>query len=428
MPVTRDDAAERILAGTLEFRDWFLGLKDVELHEVAQDVAYVVSKGIVGNVSLIRTAAGIVMADTGIASHAPRILEELRKWSAAPIHMVVYTHGHWDHVAGLPVYDREAQAAGRPPPQVVAHANVPKRLARYALTAGYNTRINQRQFPGSALTWPPETRAPDVTYDGQLLLTVGGRAIELNHGVGETDDHTWLWVADARLIVSGDFFIWSGPNCGNPQKAQRYAVGWREALQAMLAKRPEVLIPGHGPALFGAARIAGVLQDTVAYLDVLIEGTLARMNRGERLDTILHAVGVPPELAAKPYLRPTYDHPEFVVRNLWRLYGGWYDGNPAHLLPAPEDELARELAQLAGGAGRMAERALALAEQGYLRLAGHLAETAALAAPDNPAVHRARAEVFAQRAAAETSLMARGIFSTAATESAAIAKGGSVTP
>jgi alkyl sulfatase BDS1-like metallo-beta-lactamase superfamily hydrolase len=196
----------------------------------------------------------------------------------------------------------------------------------------------------------------------------------------------------------------------------------------MLAKRPEVLIPGHGPVLSGAARIADVLQDTIRYLDVLIEGTLAHMNRGERLDAILHAVRVPPELTAKPYLRPTYDHPEFVVRNLWRLYGGWYDGNPANLLPAPEAELAREMAQLAGGAERLAERALALARQGNLRLAGHLAETAALAEPDSAAIHRARAEVFSKRAQAETSLMARGIFNTAATESAALAKAGAAKP
>lgn len=119
----------------------------------------------------------------------------------------------------------------------------------------------------------------------------------------------------------------------------------------------------------------------------------------------------------KPYLHPIYDEPRFLVRNIWRLYGGWYDGNPAHLKPAPEAELASELAALAGGAARLANWASELAAQGKLRLAGHLAEIAALAVKDNPAIHAARAEIFEQCASVETSLMARGIFSAAANDS-----------
>ncbi len=63
------------------------------------------------------------------------------------------------------------------------------------------------------------------------------------------------------------------------------------------------------------------------------------MNEGARLDTILHTVKLPDGTLDKPYLRPTYDEPEFIVHNIWRLYGGWYDGNPAHLKPAPEASL-----------------------------------------------------------------------------------------
>jgi len=114
-----------------------------------------------------------------------------------------------------------------------------------------------------------------------------------------------------------------------------------------------------------------------------------------------------------------------VVRNIWRLYGGWWDGNPASLKPAPESALARELADLAGGASTLADRALALAEaapadggQGpELRLAAHLAELAALAAPGDPGVHRARARVFARCAEASTSTMAKGVYNWAARES-----------
>ena len=133
----------------------------------------------------------------------------------------------------------------------------------------------------------------------------------------------------------------------------------------------------------------------------------------------------PEELLAKPYLRPVYDEPEFVVRNVWRLYGGWYDGNPATLKPAPEAELARELAELAGGAGRLAERAGELAASGDLRTAGHLAELAAQAAPDDAGVHRMRAEVFGRRAEEELSTMAKGVFSWAAAESEARLEGAS---
>jgi alkyl sulfatase BDS1-like metallo-beta-lactamase superfamily hydrolase len=99
------------------------------------------------------------------------------------------------------------------------------------------------------------------------------------------------------------------------------------------------------------------------------------------------------------------------------LLGGWYDGNPATLKPAPDAAVAAEVAALAGGPERLARRAVELAEAGDLRLAGHLAEWAALAAPEDTAVHGARAEVFERRRAAESSTMARGVFGAAARES-----------
>ena len=111
-----------------------------------------------------------------------------------------------------------------------------------------------------------------------------------------------------------------------------------------------------------------------------------------------------------PYLRPIYDEPEFVVRNVWRLYGGWWDGDPAHLKPAPAAALAAEFAELAGGAARLAERARRLAERGELALACHLAELAAQAAPGDAAVGAVRAAVYQRRAEQEPSLMARGIY------------------
>jgi alkyl sulfatase BDS1-like metallo-beta-lactamase superfamily hydrolase len=141
------------------------------------------------------------------------------------------------------------------------------------------------------------------------------------------------------------------------------------------------------------------------------------MNQGASLDEIVHTVRAPAELLERPYLRPVYDEPEFVVRNIWRLYGGWYDGLPSRLKPAPDADVARELAALAGGPAALAARATELADVGDLRLAAHLADWAAFAAPEDATVHAARAAVYDLRVAAEASTMSKGVFRWAADES-----------
>jgi alkyl sulfatase BDS1-like metallo-beta-lactamase superfamily hydrolase len=129
-------------------------------------------------------------------------------------------------------------------------------------------------------------------------------------------------------------------------------------------------------------------------------------------------VKAPPHLLERPYLRPLYDEPEFIVRNLFRLYGGWYDGNPAHLKPGRDADLAREIATLAGGAARLAERARALSTAGEHATACHLAEMAHQAAPADKSIKKTRSDVYRARAEIETSLMARNIFTAAADEEA----------
>ena len=89
---------------------------------------------------------------------------------------------------------------------------------------------------------------------------------------------------------------------------------------------------------------------------------------------------------------------------------GWFDGNPAHLKPAPAAELAVELASLAGGARTLARRAAVLAEGGRTRLAAHLVELAATASPDDNTIQATRASVYERCMERETSLISKAIF------------------
>lgn len=408
------DLSDRILRGEAEITDHHPFAPSNELEEVDDGVAFVQS---FANVAAIATGAGLCLVDTGSAFSAARIHEAIRAWSTERASTAIYTHGHIDHVFGTAVFEEEA------PLRVVSHEDVDPRFDRYIKTAGYNGVINQRQFSAPGLRWPVEYRHPDLTYRDRLDLDIGEVAIELHHARGETDDHTWVWIPDRKVLCTGDLIIWCTPNAGNPQKVQRYAEDWASALRTMAALDPELLLPGHGLPIAGRDNVRVVLLDTAELLESLATQTLALMNQGARLDDLLHTVTAPSHLLERPYLQPIYDDPEFIVRNLWRLYGGWYDGNPANLKPAPDAAVATEVATLAGGADALAERAVALAQAGELRVAGHLAEWAALAAPESQAVHAARAEVFAARVAAEPSLMARGVFGWAEAESRRISEG-----
>ena len=382
-----------------------------QLVEVAPRTAFLHS---FANVSAFATDDGLILVDTGSQMTAAAVHREIRGWTEASLRVAVYTHGHIDHVFGVGPFDEEASASGAPSPRVIAHEAVPDRFERYRHTAGWNAAINRRQFRLPSVEWPTEFRLPDETYRDELSVDVGGEAFELHHARGETDDHSWVWIPGRRVLCTGDLFIWALPNAGNPQKVQRYPREWAAALRTMADLEAGVLLPGHGLPVIGEDRVRTALNDTAQVLESLHDQTVAMMNGGARLDEILHSVRVPAHLGDRPYLQPVYDDPEFVVRNIWRLYGGWWDGNPATLKPAPEAAVASELADIAGGSSRLAERARSIAADGDLRLAGHLVEWARLADPRDEDVIAAYREIFARRAQEEPSTMAKGIFGDAA--------------
>jgi alkyl sulfatase BDS1-like metallo-beta-lactamase superfamily hydrolase len=407
------ELAERLFSGAVSTEEHHPFTPMMAIEEVAPRTAFASS---FANVTALDTDAGLVLVDTGSFVFAKMVKEHVRSFTTKPLHTAIFTHGHVDHVFGVEAYEAEPRPHGAPAPRVVAHEALAARFDRYKETRGYNACINARQFQVSA-SWPDATyRYPDVTYRDRLDLDVGGERIELHHARGETDDHTWVWVPSRKLLCTGDLFIWATPNAGNPQKVQRYPREWARALRAMAALGAETMCPGHGPPIFGAANVKRALSETAELLESLWTQTVALMNEGKRLDAILREVKAEPSLLERPYLRPIYDEPEFIVRNVYRLLGGWYDGNPAHLKPGPDAALAAEVARLAGGAGKLASRAAELAGAGELAVACHLAEMAALGDPGDAEIRAVRASVYEARAASETSLMARGIFGSAARE------------
>jgi glyoxylase-like metal-dependent hydrolase (beta-lactamase superfamily II) len=270
-------------------------------------------------VTAFDTTDGLVLVDTGAVALAPAMAGMIRAKTDAPLHTAIVTHGHIDHAFGVEAF----LAPGQPPPHVVAHRLAADRFARYERTKPLNDAVNLRQFGGSVpeghmmagIVFGTPTIPPDTWYEGDgSTLEVGGLAFELHHARGETDDATWVWCPQRRVLCPGDLFIWSVPNAGNPQKVQRYPWDWAAALRDMAQLDVRSLCPGHGgPVVDDPDTIHRMLVTTAEYLEAIVNQTIDAMNDGgpPAVDVVRRVVLPDSEL---PWLRPVYDEGEFYAR------------------------------------------------------------------------------------------------------------------
>lgn len=421
------EAAPRVTPATPEGRPAIqvsLGGDPAGIREVAPGTLFF---PYFGNVTALLTDEGIVLVDTSFRTNGDNVLEELRKRTDLPIHTIIYTHGHVDHVGDANAFMADASERGHPRPRVVSHDRVVDRLRRYERMAGHTLFVNSIQFglplePGFGAPPAPVFVYPDVTYGDRTTIEVAGESFELIHAIGETDDATWVWAPQRNLVCAGDLFVWSCPNVGNPWKGQRYAEGWAEGLEAIAGLRPHIVLPGHGPPLpgqdgpiEGEEAVQTALLDTARYLRSIHDEVIDRMNRGQWLEQILDEVEPPTDLVDKPYLQPVYGHPKFIVQGVWRQYGGWHDGDAANFFPAPTADQSAEIVKL-GGAENILARARELQAAGDLPLACHLVDWVRKAEPQNRAAWRLWRDLFQARADEEGNLMARNTFRGAVTK------------
>jgi alkyl sulfatase BDS1-like metallo-beta-lactamase superfamily hydrolase len=140
----------------------------------------------------------------------------------------------------------------------------------------------------------------------------------------------------------------------------------------------EMLVTGHGEPIRGVSKIRADLDRMHAAVSYVNEATIAGMNAGKDVHTLMREIKLPEELKIGEF----HGKVSWAVRAIWEEYSGWFHyDSTASLYGVPRSHINADLVELAGGAGSLAARAKKYLQQGQPLEAIHLLDIALGATP-----------------------------------------------
>jgi alkyl sulfatase BDS1-like metallo-beta-lactamase superfamily hydrolase len=232
---------------------------------------------------------------------------------------------------------------------------------------------------------PTREVAPDLLIDERYAFELGGRRFELVWTPGgETRSALIVWLPDEKIALVGNLF---GPIFGNQPNLNtirgdkpRSALQFIDSIKTLRALSPELVLTGHED-IRGAAHIQREVTRIIDAVQWIHDRTIEGMNAGVSLRSLMREIKPPPELT----LTEEYGKTPWNVRAIWHEYTGWFDPDrgTTELYDVPAASVATAIAELAGGADRLAERARRFVSDAKPLEALHMLDVALGAEPDS---------------------------------------------
>jgi glyoxylase-like metal-dependent hydrolase (beta-lactamase superfamily II) len=293
-----------------------------EVQKIGEGVYAVVRKDLPGlmvdanNVFIINDYDVVVVDSNGAPSITKEVLAALRRLTTKPVKFVINTHYHDDHIRGNQVY-RDAF----PNVEFIGHAfareylpgqgavnrknflegaprfadDIRELMAKNKSLGGDDLSEEERASYTSDLRLidlvlsegaQAETVLPTVTLEDRLTLHSGSRVIEIRKlGRGHTAADLVVHLPKEGILITGDLVVWPVPLVGNPQS---HIGEWAATLEKMVALRPSIIVPGHGPVLSDDSYLK-LLAELFGYIKAQTEAAVAR---GETLEQARRSVNL----------------------------------------------------------------------------------------------------------------------------------------
>jgi glyoxylase-like metal-dependent hydrolase (beta-lactamase superfamily II) len=238
------------------------------------------------------TPAGVIATDP-IGERRPAAkayIEEIQKITKAPIKYVIYSHSHFDHIAGgKPFKDLGAV--------FIAHRNAKKRIVALK---------------------PADVVVPDQVVDTKKVISLGGTTVELNYvGFNHSDNMLVMRLPKEKIIFTVDWIPVKGIQFRG--MADTYVPDVEDSLKKVIAMDWDKLIPGHpGP---GGVQ-TGTKDDArnqLAYLQDLSAAVKKAVEEGKSYADAQKEIKLP-----KYENWPNYG--PFLQMNIERYYDFWNRG------------------------------------------------------------------------------------------------------
>ncbi len=271
------------------------------------------------NVVFLVNQEDVIVVDTNIGgASAKESIAVLRRLTTKPVRYVVNTGWQIDHVLGNQAY-REAFPNVEIIAQTLenhdtvlpaltqraeAHYEVPKLIAsmesRMAegknLAGGPLTEEEQASYesdirlaerflvekkPSSLVHWPT------MAVEERVAFRRGLRTIEVRHlGRGNTAADLVVHLPEEDILIAGDLVTWPVPRLDSASSPAALL----ETLQSLVALRPRVIIPGHGPVM----RDLNYVRLVIRLLTSLKRQVWAAVERGETLEQVRKSLDLEP--------------------------------------------------------------------------------------------------------------------------------------
>jgi alkyl sulfatase BDS1-like metallo-beta-lactamase superfamily hydrolase len=363
-------------------------------YSVGDDVWCLVGNGL-SNQTFVRGPQGIIAVDTGESVEEMRAaLTELRQVTDEPIVAVLYTHFHY-------VNGTAAVTNTEPVTSIHGHARIAVNLERAAseIAPAYGRGVVE-QF---GVTLPPDGRdglvgvglglsyrmpehAPHTaghvpathTFDGACTLRVAGLDVHVHPAPSDADDSVTYWFPEHGVAVHN--LVW--PTLfnvfairGEEYREPRVLLAGLDHLRGLGADH---LVATHGPPMSGAEDIA---RRVTAYRDsiqFLWDQTARWSNQGSTGPELAHRIRLPDAYGDDWITQQHYGLVEHHVRQIRTGLFGFFDGDPATLLPLEPTERADRYVAAMGGTDAVRTQCHEALEQPgdglrwALELAGHL--------------------------------------------------------